>query len=281
LGKIRLHPWGPGLALGLAALKLRAGARYSDTGDTNIGLNPLTCDHPLWYAGPDLPASKLKTNRAPKIIQAFRLIPQGLQPGMKAITIGTRIIDPNNATHDFFRAEIEERKTLPKSHPHYLLLKIIANALYGIFAELNKYEYSKNRAKLLEVFSGEHRFEQPALVVERPGRWQFPLAAALITAGGRLMLAILEHMAEQRGGTYLLTDTDSMLFVASRKGGLARPFPKDQGPRKCAGNAGVVVRKPTRSDAHTCHDPQRYEGAAQTRPWCSKALQFRALANTR
>src|SRR5262249_32628537 len=24
-------------------------ALYSDTGDTNIGLNPLTCDQPLWY----------------------------------------------------------------------------------------------------------------------------------------------------------------------------------------------------------------------------------------
>jgi hypothetical protein len=194
-------------------------ALYSDTGDTNIGLNPLNCDQPLWYAGPDLATSKLKIKRAPQIIRAFKLVPRGVQPGMEAITIGTRTIDPNNATHDFFRAVIEERKTLPKSHPHYLLLKIIANALYGIFAELNKYEYSKNRAKQLEVFSGEHRFQQPALVVERPGRWQFPPAAALITAGGRLMLAILEHMVEQRGGTYLLTDTDSMLFVASRNGG--------------------------------------------------------------
>jgi hypothetical protein len=195
-------------------------ALYSDTGDTNIGLNPLTCDQPLWYAGPDLAASKLKTKRVPQIVRAFKLVPMGVQQGMEAITIGTRTIDPNNAKHDFFRAVIEERKTLPKSHPHYLLLKIIANALYGIFAELNKSEYGKNLAKQLEVFSGEHRFDQSTLVVERPGRWQFPPAAALITAGGRLMLAILEHMVEQRGGTYLLTDTDSMLFVASRNGGL-------------------------------------------------------------
>jgi DNA polymerase elongation subunit (family B) len=99
-------------------------------------------------------------------------------------------------------------------------LKIIANALYGIFAELNKDEYGKNRAKRLDVFSGEHKFEQSTLMVERPGKFQFPPAAALITAGGRLMLSLLERMVKDRGGTYLLTDTDSMLFVASKGGGL-------------------------------------------------------------
>jgi hypothetical protein len=195
-------------------------ALYNETGDTNIGVNPLTCDEPIWYAGPDLAASKLKTTQTPRIIRALRLVPEGLQQGMKSTSIATRTIDPGK--DDFFRAVIEERKRLPKSHPHYLLLKIIANALYGIFAELNKYEYGKNRSKELRVFSGEHRHEETTCVVERPGRWQFPPAAALITAGGRLMLTILEHMVEKRKGTYLLTDTDSMLFVASQKGGLIR-----------------------------------------------------------
>jgi hypothetical protein len=191
---------------------------YSDSGNTNIGLNPLTADKPIWYAGPDLIGSKLKTGRAPEIVQAFKLIPKGIQKGMKATAIGTRTIDP--VKDDFFRAIIEERKTLSKDHPHYLLLKIIANSLYGIFAELNKYEYGKNSAKVIEVFSGEHQFEQSTCVIERPGQWHFPPAAALITAGGRLFLTILECMAENYGGTYLLTDTDSMFFVASKHGGL-------------------------------------------------------------
>lgn len=193
-------------------------ALYSEDGDTNIGLNPLTCDKPIWYSGPDLAGSKLRTGNTPKIIQAFKLIPEGIQPGMKKTSIGTRTIDPE--IDDFFQAVIEERKKLPKNHPHYLLLKIIANALYGIFAELNKYEYGKNEAKCLEVFSGEYKRTETACQIERPGKWQFSPAAALITAGGRLMLAILEQMVEERQGTYLLTDTDSMLFVASQKGGL-------------------------------------------------------------
>jgi len=132
------------------------------------------------------------------------------------------------------RVIIEERKKLSEQHPHYLLLKIIANSLYGIFAELNKYEYGKNRARNLQVFSGEHRFRQQTHIVERPGRWQFPPAAALITAGGRLVLAILEQMVRDKGGSYLLTDTDSMLIVASEKGG---PVPCPCPRRKSTVNA--------------------------------------------
>jgi hypothetical protein len=49
---------------------------YSDTGDTNIGLNPLTSKEPIWYAGPDLAAYRLATTRTPKIIKAFKLVPR-------------------------------------------------------------------------------------------------------------------------------------------------------------------------------------------------------------
>ncbi|MFL6439446.1 MAG: hypothetical protein ACJ71Q_17860 [Terriglobales bacterium] len=193
-------------------------APYGEGGETNIGLNPLTCEQPIWYAGPDLAASKIRTGKTPKILRAFRLIPSGIQSGMQTAHIGARTVDP--AKDDFFQAVIEERKKLPKSHPHYLLLKIIANALYGIFAELNKEEFGKNKAKIIEVFSGDAQHEEPKTVIERPGKWQFAPAAALITAAGRLMLMLLECMAEKRGGSYLLTDTDSMFFVASQSGGL-------------------------------------------------------------
>ncbi len=208
---------------------------YSETGDTNIGMNPLTCGEPVWYAGPDLASSKLKTGRTPHVMQAFRLVPRGTQPGMQSISIGTRTIDP--AKGDFFRDVIEERKALPKSHPHYLLLKIIANTLYGIFAELNKYEYGKNSAKQLEVFPGEHSHEERTCVLERPGKWQFPPGAALITAGGRLMLMILECMVVELEGAYLLTDTDSMFFVAAKTGGLV---PCPGGPHTMPDGAPAV-----------------------------------------
>lgn len=193
-------------------------AQYNEDGSTNIGLNPLTSKDPIWYAGPDLVASRLLSRRTPRIIKAFRIVPRETQLDLKPVKVGSREINPE--TDDFFRAVIEERKKLPKSHPHYLLLKIIVNALYGIFAELNKEEYGKNRQKDLEVFSGDFTKEEKKDTFERPGKFQFPPAAALITAGGRLMLAILETLVQKKRGSYLLTDTDSMLFCASERGGL-------------------------------------------------------------
>src|SRR5258707_1034700 len=47
-------------------------AMYSETGETNIGLNPLTSTEPIWYAGPDLAASKLARGATPQIVEAFR-----------------------------------------------------------------------------------------------------------------------------------------------------------------------------------------------------------------
>ena len=193
-------------------------AEYNEDGSTNIGLNPFSSKEPIWYAGPDLVASRLLSGRELRIIKAFRVVPHGVQPGLKSVKIGTREINPE--TDDFFRAVIEERKKLPKSHPRYLLLKIIADALYGIFAELNKEEYGKNRKKDLEIFSGEFTKQEKKDTFERPGKFQFPPAAALITAGGRLMLAILETLVQKKRGSYLLTDTDSMLVCASEYGGL-------------------------------------------------------------
>jgi hypothetical protein len=72
-------------------------------------LNPLTSKDPIWYAGPDLAASRLARGRTPKIIQAFRLVSYGVQEGMKPTVIGTRAFHPEK--EDFFRAVIEERKS--------------------------------------------------------------------------------------------------------------------------------------------------------------------------
>jgi hypothetical protein len=68
----------------------------------------------------------------------------------------------------------------------------------------------------VHVHSGNTSFDTPPLaVVERPGRWYFPPIAALITAGGRLLLAMLEQCVCDVGGTYLFCDTDSLCIVAS------------------------------------------------------------------
>ena len=46
---------------------------------TNIGLNPLTSEKPIWFAGPDIVGSTLLKGRPPKILRAIRIEPVGIQ----------------------------------------------------------------------------------------------------------------------------------------------------------------------------------------------------------
>jgi hypothetical protein len=188
---------------------------------TNIGLNPLTSVKPVWYAGPDIVASFLLTGRVPRIIRAIGLKPIGKQRGMKTIELGNGRIDPYR--DDFFLKVIEERKSKEKTDPLYYFLKILANAgCYGIYAEVNRQQSGKNDRRTVHIFTGEEHRTQRTNIIEQPGPWYFPPISALITAGGRLLLAMLERMVTDAGGTYLMCDTDSMAIVASASGGLVR-----------------------------------------------------------
>jgi hypothetical protein len=187
--------------------------------ETNIGLNPLTSRKPLWFAGPDIVASLLLTGKPPKIIRAIRFKPVGVQKGMKPVALGKGCIDPYQ--DDFFRKVIEERKGKSKSDPLCYFLKILANAgCYGIYAEVNRHQTGKNDPKQIGIFSGNESRTERTCIFEQPGPWYFPPVSALITAGGRLLLAILERMVTDAGGTYLMCDTDSMAIVASEHSGL-------------------------------------------------------------
>ena len=53
-----------------------------------------------------------------------------------------------------------------------------------------------------------------------PGEFCFPPLASLITGGSHLLLALLERLVTDCGGTYAMEDTDSMAIVASQQGGL-------------------------------------------------------------
>jgi len=186
--------------------------RASD--QTNIGLNPLKSERGIWYAGSDIVGSYLLTGKVPEIIKAIRLRPVGVQKGLRVVSLGESTIDPRK--DDFFKKVIEERKGRNKTDPLYYFLKILANAgCYGIYAEVNRQQTGKNNPKKIEIFSGDESRIEQTCIFEEPGPWYFPPISALITAGGRLLLAMLERMVTDAGGTYLMCDTDSMAIVAS------------------------------------------------------------------
>jgi len=198
----------------------------------NIGVNRLISKKPIWFAGPDVIASVLLTGKVPHIEKAIRMVPHGKQPGLQSTKL-RRMVIINPKTDDFFRHVIEQRKRHQSNKSLAHFLKILANAgSYGLFVELTP-EKPKKPANI-KVFSGQESFPQMSNVLENQGRWYFPPIAALITAGGRLLLAILERCVTDAGGSYLFCDTDSLCIVASENGGFvpcpggAHKMPDDQ-----------------------------------------------------
>jgi hypothetical protein len=205
-------------------------AKYSGN-SWQIGVNHVhACsDDPkngLWYAWPDLVASVLLTGKMPRIVEAFRIAPIGRAKGLKPITFRGQVpIDPRS--QDFFKVVIEERmrlaarsdlsdaerKRLKRS------LKTLGSATsYGIFAQMDRRESDK-KVKLTCYGIDPEPYECKVKHPEAPGEYCFPPLASLITSAGHLLLALLERLVTDRGGTYAMEDTDSMAIVANEPGG--------------------------------------------------------------
>jgi len=197
-------------------------AQYSANGGTfNIGVNPFYDEAPHWYAGPDLVASVLLTGKVPAVQQAFRLVPVGVQSSLRAVALrGSVTIDP--ASDDFFKTVIEERKPVPKADRLNKFLKVVANSgSYGVFVESNPEELASGESAPVTVYGPEATpFKADAVRPETPGTFSFPAVASLITAGARLILALIERMVTDAGGSHAFCDTDSMAIVATEQGGL-------------------------------------------------------------
>jgi hypothetical protein len=185
----------------------------------NIGLNYLTSAEPIWFAGPDLVASALLTGKPPRILKAIRMVPHGRQSRLKPTNLaGMVAINPKS--DDFF-CHVIEQKTAQKSKNKSVsnFLKTLANSgSYGLFVEVN--QENTGKPVNVKVFSGEISGEKTDSVVEKPGPWYFPPLASLITAGGRLLLAMLEKCVIQAAGSYLFCDTDSLCIISSEDGRL-------------------------------------------------------------
>ena len=205
-------------------------ATYGKGGGTwNIGVNPFTDDQPHWYAGPDLVASVLLTGKVPTVLDAFRLVPKGRQSTLRPVSLrGTVPVHP--AAGDFFRTVIEERKRaksrtdLPAAERARLdrFLKVLANSgAYGVFVESNPQDLPVGKSVPVNIYgSDDTPFSATTPRPETPGVYSFPPVAALITAGARLVLALIERMVTDAGGAHAFCDTDSMAIVASEDGGL-------------------------------------------------------------
>jgi len=197
----------------------------------SVGNDFLTDKKPIWFAGPDVVNSVLQTDKVPRILRAIKVVPQGTQRGLRTVKLrGAVRIDPRR--DDLFKKIIEERRQHKDDPELYHWLKIFANSIYGCFIELNPETLPKGKAARVRVYSGEESYttnKRP--VVERQGNWYAPYLGAFITAGGRLLLGMLERCVDERGGTYVWADTDALAVVSDAEGGSLNHVPGCQGRR--------------------------------------------------
>jgi hypothetical protein len=107
-----------------------------------------------------------------------------------------------SAKDDFIRKVIEERMKVKKSDRKdkdqiQLILKIIANATsYSIYIEEN--QKSLDKEEDVNVYSVDN-FSFRTRKIEKQGQYFNPIMATLITGSARLILAMAEHIAEDKG----------------------------------------------------------------------------------
>jgi hypothetical protein len=205
-------------------------ASYGASPNWQIGVNHLESSEPMWYTLADLVASKILTGKAPKIRRAIRLTPSpGRMPGLAPVDLlGATPVDP--AAQDFFQTVVEERRRtearneLPDAERAWRSkgLKVLANSTsYGIYAQMIRHELPGSRRDEVTVYGrGDQPHTFKVASPEDPGNYAFPPMAAAITGGARLLLALLERLVTDAGGTYAFCDTDSMAIAATEHGDL-------------------------------------------------------------
>lgn len=223
-----------------AGAMLPTRARYTDdAGAWTIGINHLSSPIDLWFTLADLVAAKLLDGTQVEILEAFRIEPVGVLPGLRSLNLrGTVPADPSD---DLFRLAIEERHRLARAGGaarDLTFLKTFANGgAYGVFAEY----------RLLEAVAAGVPVEAHGLwpiaarvqTPEEPGEFSFPPLAATVTGAARLLLSLLQADIEARGGSFVACDTDSLNVVTTENGGLlACPG----GPRRLSDGRPAAIK---------------------------------------
>jgi hypothetical protein len=184
---------------------------------------------PIWYALPDVVAGVLRTGKVPEILEAIELVPSDERfetKPWKLFDDERYVIDLSK--QDFFievinlrsavKADLEQARNEGREDEAAYLdglqleLKLLANSTsYGALVEMNAETATRERQPLT-VYSWQTQ-ETTTTILERPGSYFAGAVGALIPAGGRLLLALAEQLAADRGIGYAMCDTDSMAFA--------------------------------------------------------------------
>lgn len=185
-----------------------------DLSKVTLSVAPLVSREPMWYALPDLAASAAVTGKAPKLLRVFRCVSRG-RLRLSPLTLGETTFDPKSP--DFFARVVAERKRLENLGDLAAAfgVKALANSgCYGIFLEFNpQHLKDKELRRWVTLYAETTERKAFAEKVELPGPFANPLLGSLVTAGGRLLLAMLQRETEGRDGAFVWTATDAMAVV--------------------------------------------------------------------
>jgi hypothetical protein len=231
-------------------LPVRMDYKGNNTG-FNVGINYLSSNSEMWYSLPDVIGSYLLTGKVPKIIEAVKFIPKGVQKGLRKSRVLGIDIDP--LKDNVVQVLVEERQRIKQelkntegNDPEYQHLssraqaiKILVNALsYGIFIELNP----EDKKSEFQVY-GLDNFVTKENKFEKSGKYFHPLLAVMITSGARLFLTIAEAKLKELGAIHAYMDTDSV-FVPPEKAQELVEFFQPLNPY----NMDIPLLKPEKKD---------------------------------
>lgn len=211
----------------LLPLRLPAG-----TGDTIEPGNLADCyvyrERPMWYPLADVVGSVIRTEKGADVLDAFELVPVGrvkTKPVKLSLAgFGDQVLDTDTDDMCVRLVELgnqvkQKAASVPPSDPERARLTAIADGLkdmaitaaYGCLVELDQ-DAPTMKGKRVSIYGMEHQ-ERTVHVIEREGGYAALPIGVLVPAAGRLMLAIAERLAADRGLGHAIAATDMMGFV--------------------------------------------------------------------
>ena len=217
------------IMVGRWALDERAAATTPDR--FSLAMTNRYSDEPVVAYVGDVIASKLLSECTPEIIRAERIVPVGRQRLRRARLFGGAIFDPGR-NDLLFKLLVEEGERFNQGSGR--LAKIAAPVrqvilpgvkgignmgCFGDLIETRGGDLLPNRREEVTLLSDAEPLRRTVLHPEDPGPFACPAIAGLVTAGGRLLLAMLHRLVSDRGGIIAARDTDGAHIVATEKGG--------------------------------------------------------------